>query len=60
MCRQQVQSFAIPTVDTPKRCVANAHCVLKHGRKHRLKVAGKVADDLQDFRRSSLLLQRLV
>jgi hypothetical protein len=60
MCREQVQSLAIPTEDATERGVANADCVLKHSCKNRLKIARGAADNLQHLRGRGLLLQGLV
>jgi hypothetical protein len=57
MCRQQVQSLAVPTIDASKRCVANADCVLKHGGEHRPKITRRAAN-LKHLRSRRLLLQR--
>src|SRR5208282_862244 len=57
--RKQVYGLTVPTVDIPKRGVADANSVLQHRRKHRLKIAGRATDNLKNLRRSSLLLQRL-
>ena len=56
---KQVQDLAVPTVDIPKRGVADANGVLQHGSKNRLKIARGSANDLEHFRRSRLLFQRL-
>ena len=56
MRRDEVQSFAIPAKYMTKLGVANPNCILKHGCKHRLQIAGGAADDLKHFRRGRLLL----
>ena len=58
MRREKMQSLAVPVVDISKLGVADADGVLQHRCKHRLKVAGGAADDLQHLRCRSLLLQR--
>ena len=55
---KQMQGFAVPAVDIPKRSVADANGVLQHRSKHRLQIAGRAADDLKHLRRGCLLLQR--
>ena len=39
--------------------LANSHGVLQHGVEHRMQLAGRTGNHLQDFRRRGLLLQRL-
>ena len=58
MRRNEVQGVAVPTIDISKLGVADADGVLQHGCKHRLKIAGRAADDLEHLRRRRLLLQR--
>ena len=52
----KMQSIAILTVDVAEVGVADARSILQHGREHRLKVAGRAADNLKHLGRSSLLL----
>ena len=59
MCRNEVQGIAVPAIDISEVGVADANGFLQHGRKHRLKIAGRAADDLEHLRRGRLLLQRL-
>ena len=47
MCRDEVQGVAIPAVDIAEFGVADADGFLQHGRKHRLKIARRAADDLE-------------
>ena len=42
MCDAALFKRRPPTIDIPKRGVADAHGVLQHGRKHRLKIAGEL------------------
>ena len=56
MRRNVVQNFTVPALDISKLGVADADCVLQHSCKHRLKIAGRAADNLKHLRRSSLLL----
>ena len=58
MRRHEVQGVAIPAMDISKLGVANADGILQHSRKHRLKIAGRAADNLEHLRRGGLLLQR--
>src|SRR5215470_617861 len=46
-------------IEVAEPSLANAHCIGQHGLEHRLKLAGRTADDLQHLRRRRLLLQRL-
>ena len=57
MRRDEVQGIAIPAIDISKLGVADADGFLQHGCKHRLKIAGRAADDLEHLRRRCLLLQ---
>ena len=41
MRRNEVQGVAVPAVNISKLGVANADSILQHGRKHRLKIAGR-------------------
>ena len=59
MRRNEVEDVPIPAVDISKLGVADAYSFLQHGCKHRLKIAGRAADDLEHLRRRGLLLQRL-
>ena len=59
MRRHEVQGIAIPAMDISKLGVADADGILQYGCKHRLKIAGRAADNLEHLRRGSLLLQRL-
>jgi hypothetical protein len=54
----QGQSVTVPAVDVAELGVANPRCLLQHGGKHRLEVAGRAADDLKHLGRGGLLLQR--
>ena len=56
--RDHVQSFAVPAVDVAELGVADANGLLQHGREHRLKFAGRTADDLQHLGGRDLLLKR--
>ena len=56
LCVQRAQAVAVPTIDVAELRVADADRILQHGRKHRLKIARRAADDLQHFRRRRLLL----
>ena len=56
MRRNKVQGLAIPAIDISKFSVADAYRILQHGRKHRLKIAGRAADNLKHLRGSGLLL----
>ena len=58
MRRNEVQGLAVPAIDISKFGVADANGILQHGCKHRLKIAGRAADDLKHLRRGRLLLQR--
>ncbi len=40
--RNEVQGDAILSIDTPKLGIADAHRILQHGLKHRLKIAGEL------------------
>ena len=53
-----MQALAIQAVDISKLGVADADGFLQHGCEHRLKIAGRAADNLEHFRRGSLLFQR--
>ena len=55
---KKMQSLAIPAVDIAKFCIADADGILQHGRKDRLKIAGRATDDLEHLRRGCLLLKR--
>jgi hypothetical protein len=59
MRRHEMQGIAIPAMDISKLGVADADGILQYGCKHRLKIAGRAADNLEHLRRGSLLLQRL-
>ena len=50
--RYEVQGVAIPAKDIAKLGVADACGILQHSCKHRLKIAGRAADDLKHLRRS--------
>jgi len=54
-----VKRVAIEAVQCAELSVADADGSLQHGCKHRLKIAGRAADDLKHLRRGRLLLQRL-
>ena len=58
MRRDEMQGVTLPAIDIAKLGVADANGILQHGCKHRLKIAGGAADDLQHLRRGCLLLQR--
>ena len=58
MRRNEMQGVTIPAVDISKLGVTDADSILQHGCKHRLKIAGRAADDLEHLRRRRLLLQR--
>jgi hypothetical protein len=59
MGRDDLKSFAIPALDISKRSIADTGGFLQHCVKHGLHIAGRVADDLKDLRRSGLLLKGL-
>ena len=42
MHRNETEGVAFTAVDSAKLGVANADCVLQHGREHRLKIAGEL------------------
>ena len=44
-----VQSVAVPAVDIAELGITDAHSLFQHCCKHRLKVAGRTADDLKDL-----------
>ena len=54
--RSETQGVAFTAVDGAKLGVAETDCVLQHGRKHRLKIAGGATDNLEHLRRCRLLL----
>ena len=54
--RDEVQGVAVPAVDISKLGVADADRILQHGCKHRLKIAGRAADNLEHLRGGGLLL----
>ena len=54
----EVQSVTVPAIDISKLGVADADGVLQHGFEHRLKIAGRAADNLEHLRRGRLLVQR--
>ena len=54
---EAVGALAQPKV--AERGSTNSHGVLQHGCEHRLQLAGRAANDLQDRRGRGLLLQRL-
>ena len=56
MGRDEVQGVAVPAKDTSELGVADTNGFLQHGRKHRLKIAGRAADDLKYLRSGRLLL----
>ena len=58
MRRNKVQSLAVPAIDIAELGVADADGILQHCFKHRLKFAGRAADNLQHLRGRRLLLQR--
>src|SRR5580704_652647 len=58
MCRYEAPGVAIIAIDTTKFGIADSYGLLQHRRKHRLKIAGKAADNLQHFRGGGLLIQR--
>ena len=47
MRRHEVEGVAIPAIDVSELGVADANGFLQHGCKHRLKIAGRAADDLE-------------
>ena len=55
----EVQGVAVPAMDISELGVADADGILQHSCKHRLKIAGRAADNLEHFRSGCLLLQRL-
>jgi hypothetical protein len=55
-----MQSLVFPAIDVSKSSAAQANSLFQDGCKHRLKIAGRAADDLKDFRCRSLLLQRFI
>ena len=50
------QGIAIPTEDVAEVGVTDARGILQHGREHRLKIAGRAADNLKYLGGSRLLL----
>ena len=44
------QGVAVPAINISKPGFADGYRFLQHGRKHRLKIAGRAADDLRHFR----------
>ena len=57
--RDEPKRVSIVQQEVAKFGVADAYCVLQHGLKHRLQLAGRTADDLEDLGGRRLLLQRL-
>ena len=57
--RNEMQGVALPAIDISKLGVADPYGFLKHGVKHRLKIARRAADNLEHLRSRGLLLQRL-
>ena len=55
----ELEAIAVTAVNIPELGVADADGLLQHCCKHRLKIAGRAADDLEHLRRRRLLLQRL-
>jgi hypothetical protein len=56
--RDKAELLSLPKIERAKLGVAYADGLLQHGCKHRLKIAGRAADDLEDLRGRGLLLQR--
>jgi len=54
----QANPVCLTSIQGAKFGVADPDGVLQHGRKHRLKIAGRTADDLEHLRGCRLLLQR--
>ena len=44
--RNEVPGLAVPAVDVSKLGVTDAGSLFQHGREHRLKIAGRAADNL--------------
>ena len=59
MRRDEAKSAVLVKIEYAEFGVADANGFLKHGRKHRLKIARRAADDLEHLRRGRLLLQGL-
>ena len=53
------QGVAVPAINISKPGFADGYRFLQHGRKHRLKIAGRAADDLRHFRGRGLLIEGL-
>src|SRR5262249_51356216 len=51
--------LTVPAMDVSKTRLADVDCPFQHGCEHRLKIAWRATDDLQDFRSGGLLVQRL-
>jgi hypothetical protein len=50
MRRNEVQAVGVPAKDIAELGIAEANGILQHGSKHRLKIAGEAAYDLQYLR----------
>src|SRR5262245_65678650 len=53
-----MQCAVLPAIDISKSGVTDADGPLQHARKHRLKITGRTADNLEHFGGGRLLLQR--
>src|SRR5262249_60873125 len=53
------EALSVRKPENPKCRFANPRGVRQHGRKHRLKIAGRTTDNLKNLERSGLLLQSL-
>ena len=56
--RLKVKLVAVKAEHYSELSLADMRCVLQHGLEHRLQIAGGATDDLKNFRRGRLLLQR--
>src|SRR5262249_19857458 len=55
----ELKPLTVPAMDVSKTRLADVDCPFQHGCEHRLKIAWRATDDLQDFRSGGLLVQRL-
>jgi len=60
MGRDKDKVVFLPTIDISDPGIADANGILQHGLKHRLKIAGRTAYNVEHFRRSRLLLPSFV
>src|SRR4029077_7434319 len=59
MLRNEAKSVVFKAINGAECGVADSHHVREHRCKYRLEIAGRAADNLEDFRGGCLLLQRL-